>query len=118
MDKEKRIDELVEIINDLNYYYYTLDNPKVSDKEYDLLYDELVNLEHETGIVKAHSPTQRVGGHILERFEKHNHIGRLWSLDKCQSYEELINWDNRVKRLIQDYNLTNINIQCYTGREK
>ena len=109
MDKEKRIDELVEIINDLNYYYYTLDNPKVSDKEYDLLYDELVNLEHETGIVKAHSPTQRVGGHILERFEKHNHIGRLWSLDKCQSYEELINWDNRVKRLIQDYNLTNIN---------
>ncbi|NLY44761.1 MAG: NAD-dependent DNA ligase LigA [Tissierella sp.] len=108
MDKEKRIDELIEIINDLNYYYYTLDSPKVSDKEYDLLYDELAILEKETGIVKAYSPTQRVGGHILEKFDKHIHLGRLWSLDKCQSFEELINWDSRVKRLIQDYNSTNL----------
>ncbi|MDR7869251.1 MAG: NAD-dependent DNA ligase LigA [Tissierellaceae bacterium] len=108
MDKEKRIDELIEIISDLNYHYYTLDSPKVSDKEYDLFYDELVKLEQETGIIKQHSPTQRVGGHILEKFEKHTHLGRLWSLDKCQSYEELINWDNRVKRLIQDYNSSNI----------
>lgn len=108
LDKEKRIDELIEIISDLNYHYYTLDSPKVSDKEYDLFYDELVKLEQETGIIKQHSPTQRVGGHILEKFEKHTHLGRLWSLDKCQSYEELINWDNRVKRLIQDYNSSNI----------
>ncbi len=108
MDKEKRIDELIDIVNDLNYYYYTLDNPKVSDKEYDLLYDELVQLESETGIIRAHSPTQRVGGHILDKFDKHTHLGRLWSLDKCQSFEELINWDNRVQRLIQDYNSTNV----------
>ena len=48
MDKIKRMEELIEIINDLNYYYYTLDEPKVSDKEYDELYDELVRLELET----------------------------------------------------------------------
>ena len=85
MDKEKRIDELIEIINDMNYYYYTLDNPKISDKEYDLLYDELEELENDTGIIKDHSPTQRVGGHILDKFEKHVHLARLWSLDKCQN---------------------------------
>lgn len=108
MDKEKRINELIELINELNYYYYTLDNPKVSDKEYDILYDELVKLEHDTGIIKSYSPTQRVGGQILDKFDKHIHLGRLWSLDKCQSFEELINWDNKVRRLIQDYNSTNL----------
>ncbi|HEY4543219.1 MAG TPA: NAD-dependent DNA ligase LigA, partial [Tissierellaceae bacterium] len=82
MDKEKRINELIDIINDLNYHYYTLDKPKVSDKDYDLLYDELVKLEKETKIIHPYSPTQRVGGSILERFEKHTHLGRLWSLDK------------------------------------
>lgn len=108
MDKEKRIDELIEIINDLNFHYYTLDNPKLSDREYDLLFDELTSLEDDTGIIKSHSPTQRVGGHILDKFDKHSHLGRLWSLDKCQSFEELINWDNRVRRLIQDYNASNL----------
>lgn len=106
VDKE-RIDELIEIINDLNYHYYTLDDPKVSDKEYDLLYDELVGLEEETGIVYPYSPTQRVGGQILSGFEKHAHLGRLWSLDKSQNENELINWDNRVRRLINDYNSNN-----------
>lgn len=104
MDKEKRIDELIEIINELNYYYYTLDNPKVSDREYDQLYDELVALEEETGIIRDYSPTQRVGGPILEGFEKHTHLGRLWSLDKCRTFEELENWDKRVRRLINEYN--------------
>lgn len=107
MDKVERIRELIEIISDLNYHYYTLDNPKVSDKEYDLLYDELVSLEKETNIVFPYSPTQRVGGEIVDKFEKHTHLGRLWSLDKSQSYGDLLNWDNRVKRAINDYNLNN-----------
>lgn len=105
MNKEERIKELIEIIDDLNYSYYTLDSPKVSDKEYDELYDELVYLEKETGYILPHSPTQRVGGDILEKFEKHHHLGRLWSLDKSQSYNELRSWDERVKKLIYDYNL-------------
>ncbi|OLS03132.1 NAD-dependent DNA ligase LigA [Tissierella creatinophila] len=104
MDKEKRIEELIKIIDDLNYHYYTMDNPKLSDKEYDALYDELVNLEEETGIKKDYSPTSRVGGFILDRFEKHIHLGRLWSLDKSQSIGELEAWDTRIRRLIEDYN--------------
>lgn len=107
MDKLDRIKELIEIINDLNYHYYTLDNPKVSDKEYDKLYDELVSLEKETNIIFPYSPTQRVGGEVLDKFEKHTHLARLWSLDKSQSYGELINWDNRVRRAIDEYNSNN-----------
>ncbi|MCF6462940.1 NAD-dependent DNA ligase LigA [Clostridium sp. Cult1] len=107
MDKIQRMKELIEEINDLNYYYYTLDQPKVSDKEYDALYDELVKLEKETGRVFPYSPTQRVGGEILDKFEKHFHLDKLWSLDKSQNYGELINWDNRIRRLIEEYN--NIN---------
>lgn len=107
MDKETRMEELIEKINDLNYHYYTLDDPKVSDKEYDEFYDELVELEEETGIQKEYSPTQRVGGSILEKFEKHTHLGRLWSLDKSQSAEELREWDNRVRGLIENFNNEN-----------
>ncbi len=58
MDKLKRMEELIEIIGDLNYHYYTLDEPKLSDKEYDALYDELVKLEKETGIIHSYSPTK------------------------------------------------------------
>ncbi|OZV13310.1 DNA ligase (NAD(+)) LigA [Tissierella sp. P1] len=107
MDNEKRIDELIEIISDLNYHYYTLDDPKVSDKEYDLLYDELVKLERETGIIHPYSPTQRVGGELVDKFEKHIHLGKLWSLDKSQNEGELISWDNRVRKSIKEYNLSN-----------
>lgn len=104
MNKEERINELIDIINDLNYSYYSLDSPKLSDKEYDELYDELANLEEETGIIHPYSPTQRVGGEPLERFEKHRHIARLYSLDKAQSFQELMDWDNRARRLINEYN--------------
>ncbi|NLY66403.1 MAG: NAD-dependent DNA ligase LigA [Tissierellia bacterium] len=108
-DKLKRMDELIEIINELNYYYYTLDNPKVSDKEYDELFDELVRLEKETGLIRPDSPTQRVGGEILDKFEKHTHIARLLSLDKSQDYGSLRNWDTRVRRMIEEYNRQNDN---------
>ena len=63
---EKRIQELVKQLNDWNYHYYTLDEPVVSDAEYDRLYDELKILEKETGIVLEDSPTQRVGGEVLD----------------------------------------------------
>ena len=105
---EKRIEELIQEINDLNYHYYTLDDPKLSDKEYDLLYDELLELEDRSGIVHPYSPTQRVGGEIIKGFEKHNHLARLWSLAKSQSAEELISWDNRVRKSIDDYNESNL----------
>ncbi|MFA5523815.1 MAG: NAD-dependent DNA ligase LigA [Tissierellales bacterium] len=105
MDKQNRIKELVDMLNELSYNYYTLDSPKVSDKEYDVLYDELIELEGKTGIILSDSPTQRVGGVPLEKFEKHRHLGSLWSLDKGQSYGELRSWDQRVRKLIEQYNL-------------
>lgn len=108
MNHEDRIRELIDIINDLNYSYYTLDSPSVSDKEYDALYDELKRLEEENGYILSYSPTQRVGGEVLEKFEKHVHMGKLWSLDKSQSYDELRSWDNRVRRSIGEYNNFNI----------
>ena len=107
MDAEKRIEELINLINDLNYSYYTLDNPKLSDAEYDKLYDELLLLEEETGIIKQYSPTQRVGGHVLDKFEKHTHLGSLWSLAKSQNYEELLAWESRARKSIADYNEEN-----------
>lgn len=105
MDDMNIMRELVEKINELNYHYYTLDKPKVSDKEYDELYDKLVRLE-ETGEILSNSPTQRVGGEVLDKFQKHTHLSPLWSLDKSQSFGELRDWENRVKRIINDYNDT------------
>lgn len=100
----ERIEELVKQLNDYNYHYYTLDEPIVSDGEYDKLYDELVKLEHETGIVLPESPTQRVGGELLEGFVKHTHLAPLYSLDKAQSIEKIREWEKRAERLVKASN--------------
>ncbi|MDO5717434.1 MAG: NAD-dependent DNA ligase LigA [Tissierellia bacterium] len=99
-----RIDELKKRINELNYHYYTLDEPLVSDAEYDALYDELVKLEEERGYKDPDSPTTRVGAEILSKFEKHDHIAPLMSLDKAQSIQEIENWIIRTNKLIDEYN--------------
>jgi len=92
MNKENRIKELISIIEKHNYAYYTLDNPTISDKEYDDLYYELVNLEKETGIILPNSPTQKVGDVVLDKFKKVTHEKKLYSLNKAQNYEELESW--------------------------
>ena len=99
-----RMKELVDRLNELNYHYYTLDEPLLSDREYDQLYDELLELEGRTGRILENSPSQKVGGRILDKFEKHNHQARLWSLDKSQSFQELRDWEARVVKLIEGYN--------------
>ena len=91
-----RIRELVDLLNKYAYDYYVLDNPVVSDGEYDRLYDELKALESESGEVYFDSPTQRVGDKPLGKFEQVSHRGRLFSLDKCQSKQELIAWLERI----------------------
>lgn len=93
-----RMEELVKTLNEYAYHYYVLDNPIVADIEYDVLYDELKKLEEETGIVLDNSPTKRVGGEPIKEFEKHNHIARLYSLDKANTYEELYDFDTRIKK--------------------
>jgi DNA ligase (NAD+) len=103
-DRMIEMERLIEEIESHNYSYYTLDNPTVSDAEYDRIYDRLMELEQETGVVLQNSPTQRVGGAIVDKFEKHRHLSKLLSLDKCQSYEELKSWDARIRKLIDGYN--------------
>ncbi|MDU2583915.1 MAG: NAD-dependent DNA ligase LigA [Anaerococcus prevotii] len=104
MDKKEQIDILIEKIEYLNYHYYTLDEPLVSDGEYDQIYDELRKLEEETGYVRDDSPTQIVGGEILDKFEKHFHITKLLSQNKAQTHEELEAWIDRCNRLRDEYN--------------
>ncbi len=93
-----RMKELVNSLNDLAYKYYVLDNPTVADSEYDKLYDELVTLEKQTGIVLPDSPTRRVGGELLKNFQSHQHLQRLYSLDKCQEMNELSIWLEKNKK--------------------
>ena len=99
----ERMKELVELLNRYATEYYTSDNPSVSDSEYDRLYRELVELE------KAHpeqvlpeSPTHRVGGKILDGFEKYSHQYPLYSLQDAFSREELDAFDARVRKELND----------------
>jgi len=94
-----RMRELVDTLNRYGYEYYVLDAPTVSDKEYDLLYDELCALEKETGVVLEDSPTRRVGGEPLKEFAPHTHINRLFSMDKAQSAEAVSEWIRRCSKL-------------------
>lgn len=103
-EKKERIRALINEIEQHNYRYYTLDDPAISDKQYDALYDELVRLEKEVGWSPDESPTKRVGGELLENFEEHRHRGRLWSLGKAQNADELQAWYNRAKKLTDEYN--------------
>jgi len=90
--------ELIDQLNKWAYEYYVLDNPSVEDREYDRLYDELKELEEKTGIVEFDSPTKRVGGDPIKGFEKHAHISRLYSLDKCVTYDKLQAFLTRVEK--------------------
>lgn len=102
--------EIVDKLNLWAYHYYTLDEPLVSDAEYDKLYDELLKLEKKTGVVLDNSPTQRVGGDVLEKFEKHIHLQELYSLQKAQSIEELREFYRRCEKFLKEYNsLHNVN---------
>ena len=105
---EQRIRELVDKLNEYSKAYYVLDAPKISDKEYDELYDELLRLEEQSGIILPDSPTQRVGGDPLPCFEPHTHIHRLWSLDKVRTREELIDWGRRVERIAESQQLPRV----------
>ena len=110
MNKREKIELLVEELNKYAYEYYSLDNPTVTDKEYDEKYDELKALEKETGYVLPYSPTLRVGDRILEGFNKYTHKARLWSLDKAQTMDEIKDWHNRNIKFVNEMNLRGENL--------
>ena len=112
MDDNKKIEEMESLIQELNRYayeYYVLNEPSISDKEYDVKYDRLSELEKEMGIIREYSPTHRVGDTILPEFQKYTHKASLWSLDKAQRVQELTDWDTRNRKLIEEYNRNNEN---------
>ena len=97
-----RMRQLVDILNKYAYEYYVLDNPSVPDSEYDKLYAELQALERESGTVLFDSPTRRVGGEPIKAFERHEHISRLYSLDKAVTDDELNAFFTRVGKVAEN----------------
>lgn len=102
MSSDERMKELVKLLNKYAYQYYVLDEPTVADVQYDALYNELSALEKETGIVLPDSPTRKIGGDPINEFAPHKHIKKLYSLDKCNSYDELREWSEKIKKVAPD----------------
>ena len=98
---EQRIDELIKIINRASYEYYTLDNPTITDQEYDDYYSELIRLETmHPELVREDSPTVRIGNQVISEFKKVTHEVPMMSLDDIFSEEEIIDFDEKVKKVI------------------
>lgn len=103
MDPKKRIEELTAILNEANYRYYVLDDPQMPDFEYDRLLRELEDLENENpALALLNSPTKRVGGEALSKFEKVSHPVPLMSLQDVFSAEELEEFVNKVHAAFPD----------------
>lgn len=92
MRKQERLKELVGILNEASKAYYQKDEEIMSNLEYDALYDELVELEKETGIILGNSPTVHVGYEVLSELEKQAHPSPMLSLDKTKDVEALRSW--------------------------
>ncbi|WP_456489319.1 NAD-dependent DNA ligase LigA [Caminibacter pacificus] len=94
----------VETLKKWAYYYYVLDNPLVTDEEYDKLYKEVEKYEEaHPDEIDPSSPTQRVGDVVLEEFKKAHHITKMWSMEDVFDENEFKDWVNRVKRLANEH---------------
>ena len=94
----QRMRGLIDKLNEASRRYYDQNESDISDDEWDAMYAELRKLEEKTGERLADSPTRRVGGAVMEGFEQHRHIARLWSMDKAQSEEEILAWAQRCEK--------------------
>lgn len=96
---KERMDELINYINKASYEYYVLDNPTITDQEYDDYYNELLSIEEKYPELKREdSPTNRVGGAVLDKFEKVTHDHPMLSFDDIFNEEEIILFDERIKK--------------------
>ena len=100
MTELEEMKKLVDEINRYSYAYYTLDNPIISDKEWDALYDKLAWLEKKTGVVLQNSPTRKIGGEPIDKFKKVIHTHKIMSLDKAQSLGELDDWEEKNEKIL------------------
>lgn len=103
MNVKDRINELTTLLNKYNYEYHVLDNPSVSDQEYDALLHELIRLEEENPSLKSSdSPTVRIGGQILDKFEKVTHDVPMMSLSNAFNEEDLRSFDEKIRKVRKD----------------
>ena len=106
MDVKQRIDYLVDIINEANYNYHVLDNPTITDQEYDKYLRELYTLEEKyPDLVREDSPTQKIGGEVIDDFKKITHDKPMMSLSNVFNEEEVRVFDERIKKegIIPEY---------------
>lgn len=97
----ERYNELVEVLNQAGIDYYTNDNPVLSDNEYDSLMAELLKIEEANPeIVRPDSPSQHVGGKVIDKFEKVRHVTPLMSIADVFNEEELLEWDERIRKMV------------------
>lgn len=106
MTKEERLRFLTDEVNKHNKNYYVYDNPTISDKEYDDLYYELVDLEKELGYSLPNSPTGRVGDYVLTKFKKRRHEIPLYSLNKVKDFDDLSSWISDMRKVTKKDNLS------------
>ncbi len=98
---KEKIDKLIEIINKASLEYYAEDNPTLTDQEYDDYYNELLRLEKEyPNLKRADSPTNKVGGEALDKFQKVNHKSPMLSFDDIFNEDEIINFDERIRKVV------------------
>jgi DNA ligase (NAD+) len=100
MNKIERIQELVSTLNQHSYKYYTLDKPEISEREYDHLYDELLNLEKETNYILSSSPTQKVQGEVINFLQEVKHTEVMLSADKSKDINDIIKFINNQECVI------------------
>lgn len=101
---EQRYNELIEILKTANYNYYVLDNPTITDQEYDKYLRELINIEESNPELKRDdSPSQRVGGEVIESFNKITHEKPMLSLSNVFNEEEIRDFDSRINKVIKNY---------------
>lgn len=104
---KERMDELIDYINKASYEYYVLDNPTITDQEYDDYYNELLSIEEKYPELKREdSPTNRVGGAVLDKFEKVTHDHPMLSFDDIFNEEEIILFDERIKKIVSTAHYT------------
>lgn len=116
MNVQNRIQALREELNQHNHNYYVLDNPMISDYEFDIKLKELQELEMQNPeFFDAHSPTQRVGGSITKNFSTIRHEYRMYSLDNSYSKDDLSDWEKRIQKVLGDVPLEYVCELKYDG---
>ncbi len=102
MDK-KRIEQLIKLIDEANYNYYVLDKPTISDQEYDRYMQELIALEkNNPGLIAPNSPTKKVGGVVIEQFNKIEHSQPMLSLDNLFTELDVVSFDHSIKKDVKE----------------